>query len=102
MTTLTRYSLERRIYFVRGHKVMIDEDLANVYGVSTKRLNQQVRRNRRRFPADFMFQVTLEESKRLRLQIATSKKFKIVFDAIRQLMEEPGRSSPVVKGFSRS
>ena len=51
---------------------MIDEDLAALYGVPTKRLNQQVQRNRKRFPEDFMFQLTKEEAKNLRLQIATS------------------------------
>lgn len=54
--------IERRIYLIRGHKVMIDEDLADLYGVSTKRLNEQIRRNQKRFPDDFMFQLTKEES----------------------------------------
>lgn len=65
--------IERKIYFIRGHKVMLDADLATLYGVSTKRLNQQVGRNLNRFPADFMFQLTKEESESLRLQFATSK-----------------------------
>lgn len=52
---------------------MLDADLAVLYGVSTKRLNEQVRRNRSRFPDDFMFQLTREEVRSLRLQIATSK-----------------------------
>jgi len=51
---------------------MIDEDLAELYGVLTKRLNEQVRRNRKRFPADFMFQLTIEEEQNLRSQFATS------------------------------
>ena len=51
---------------------MIDEDLAELYGVLTKRLNEQVRRNRKRFPADFMFQLTKEEEQNLRSQFATS------------------------------
>ena len=66
-------ALERRIYFIREHKVMLDLDLAKVYGVSTKRLNQQVHRNLRRFPSDFMFQLTTDEVKSLRSQFATSK-----------------------------
>src|SRR6185436_19440994 len=49
------------ILFIRGQKVMLDVDLAMIYGVSTKRLNEQVRRNKRRFPPDFMFQLTKEE-----------------------------------------
>ena len=47
--------IERRIYFIRTHKVMLDSDLAELYGVRTKRLNEQVKRNIDRFPADFMF-----------------------------------------------
>ena len=65
--------IERLILLVRGHKVMLDVDLAVLYGVTTKRLNEQVRRNRSRFPADFMFQLTSEEVKSLRSQLATSK-----------------------------
>ena len=53
---------------------MLDVDLAEIYGVSTKRLNQQVRRNKRRFPDDFMFQLTSQEAESLRLQFATSNK----------------------------
>jgi hypothetical protein len=66
--------IERRIYLIRGHKVMLDADLAALYGVSTTRLNQQVRRNVDRFPPDFMFSLTLEENRRLMLQIATSNR----------------------------
>ncbi|MBI1804989.1 MAG: ORF6N domain-containing protein [Ignavibacteriae bacterium] len=58
---------------VRGERVIIDNDLARIYGVSTARLNQQVKRNPRRFPADFMFSMTKEEYNRLMLQNATSK-----------------------------
>jgi hypothetical protein len=65
--------VERRIYLIRGHKVMIDQDLAELYGVPTKHLNQQVRRNRKRFPEDFMFQLTKEENDILRSQFATSR-----------------------------
>jgi ORF6N domain len=53
--------VERRILFIRGEKVILDADLAELYGVTTKRLNEQVRRNRDRFPPDFMFQLTAEE-----------------------------------------
>ena len=72
--TVSLQLVERRIYLIRGQKVMIDEDLAELYGVSTKRLNQQVSRNRKRFPDDFMFQLTKTEAESLRLQFATSKK----------------------------
>ena len=71
--TVSLQLVERRIYLIRGQKVMIDEDLAELYGVSTKRLNQQVSRNRKRFPDDFMFQLTKTEAESLRLQFATSK-----------------------------
>ena len=64
--------IERRIYLIRGQKVMIDVDLAELYGVPTKRLNQQVTRNRTRFPEDFMFRLTKDEAESLRLQFATS------------------------------
>lgn len=61
--------IEERIFTVRGKQVMIDKDLALLYGVETKRLNEQVKRNIERFPEDFMFQLTMEEC--LRSQIAT-------------------------------
>jgi len=66
--------IERVILLIRGHKVMLDADLAALYGVTTKRLNEQVRRNKKRFPADFMFQLTTEEAKSLRSQFATSNR----------------------------
>ena len=53
--------IERSILFIREEKVMLDVDLANLYGVTTKRLNEQVKRNRNRFPEDFMFQLTEKE-----------------------------------------
>jgi len=66
--------IEKRILFIRGQKVMLDRDLGDLYGVPTKRLNEQVRRNMRRFPPDFAFRLTPEEDDVLRSQIATSKK----------------------------
>ena len=60
------------IYVIRGQKVMLDSDLAALYGVLTKNLNLAVRRNASRFPEDFVFQLTDEEDEALRLQIATS------------------------------
>jgi hypothetical protein len=65
-------SIENAIYLIRGQRVMLDSDLATVYGVTTKRLNEQLRRNRSRFPSDFAFQLTVEELTNLRSQIATS------------------------------
>lgn len=61
-----------RIYVLRGQKVMIDEDLAAMYGVETRRLNEQVKRNIKRFPKDFMFTLTLKEYESLKSQNATS------------------------------
>ena len=65
-------SITSRIYLIRGLKVMIDRDLAELYGVETKRLKEQVRRNISRFPEDFMFILTNQEVRNLRSQIATS------------------------------
>src|SRR5687768_858084 len=69
--------VENQIFTVRGQRVMLDVDLAILYGVTTKRLNEQVKRNQNRFPQDFMFQLTLEEGQSLkasRSQIATLKR----------------------------
>ena len=65
--------LERRILLVRGHKVMLDSQLAELYKLPTFRLNEAVKRNRRRFPDDFMFQLTREEAGLLTSQFARSK-----------------------------
>jgi hypothetical protein len=65
--------VERRIYLVRGHRIMLDADLAEMYGVPTKALSQAVKRNIERFPEDFMFPLTVEEHELLRSQIVTSK-----------------------------
>jgi hypothetical protein len=77
MTTSADFaSIERisqSIVMLRSHRVLLDADLAALYGVTTTRLNQQVRRNLERFPGDFMFQLTAQEHSALMLQIATSK-----------------------------
>src|SRR5262245_56704651 len=65
--------IERRILSLRGRRVLLDADLAELYRVPTKRLNEQVRRNADRFPGDFMFQVNAGEAAALRSQFATSK-----------------------------
>lgn len=65
--------IERRIYLIRGQKVMLDSDLAELYQVTTGNLNLAVKRNLTRFPADFMFQLTKEETDSLILQFARSK-----------------------------
>ena len=66
-------NVEGAIYLIRGQRVMLDSDLAAIYKVKTKRLTEQLRRNRNRFPKDFAFQLTTEEFRNLRPQFATSK-----------------------------
>ena len=68
-------AIREKIYIIRGRKVMFDKDLAMLYGVPTKRLNEAVKRNIKRFPKDFMFQLNKEESELfLRSQIVTLNK----------------------------
>jgi len=66
-------TVERRILLIRGQKVMLDSDLAELYRVQTKVLNQAVKRNTKRFPGDFMFQLNLQEVRNSRSQIVTLK-----------------------------
>ncbi|MEJ0037976.1 MAG: ORF6N domain-containing protein [Gammaproteobacteria bacterium] len=65
-------SITRSIVVLRGRRVVLDAELAALYGVTTKRLNEQIRRNQERFPPDFMFQLTEEEHRALRSHFATS------------------------------
>jgi phage regulator Rha-like protein len=65
--------IEKLILLIRGHKVMLDNDLAELYGVETKNLNRAVKRNLARFPGDFMFQLTADEHESLRFQSGTLK-----------------------------
>ena len=67
-------AVESHILFLRYHRVILDADIAKLYGVTVKRLNEQVKRNQERFPSDFMFQLTEKEHDALRSQFATSKK----------------------------
>jgi hypothetical protein len=69
---LSEETISNKIYFIRNQKVMLDSDLALLYGVETKRLNEQVKRNETRFPLDFMFQLTGTEFHNLKSQVATS------------------------------
>jgi len=64
--------IHHKIYTLRGKQIMLDEDLAELYQVETRRLNEQVKRNSERFPKDFMFQLSKEEYKNLMSQFATS------------------------------
>lgn len=70
---VTISKIEKMIYVIRGHRVMLDSDLAELYGVETKVLNQAVKRNYSRFPEDFMFQITRTEGENLRSQFVTFK-----------------------------
>lgn len=69
--------VEQKIHLIRGQKVMLDKDLAVLYGVPVKRLNEQVKRNKKRFPEDFMFRLTRDENNSLRSQIATLTEKKV-------------------------
>ncbi len=69
--------LMNKIYMIRGIKIMLDRDLAELYGVETKRLKEQVKRNRERFPVDFMFELTDSEFTNWRSQFATSNSDKM-------------------------
>ena len=92
----------RTILFLRGQKVMLDADLASLYGVSTKRLNEQVRRNRDRFPEDFMFRLSREEKKEVvancdhlnRLKFSST----LPDNAVRRLSNPPVRKKRMI-GF---
>ncbi len=77
LTTLPDEVLMTKIYIIRGQKVMLDRDLAELYGVETKRLKEQVKRNIERFPDDFMFELTDLEFNNWRSQIATSNSDKM-------------------------
>lgn len=71
---ITDKNITERIYYLRGEKVMLDTDLAEMYGVETKVLNQAIKRNIERFPPDFMFQLTENEWNALRSQFVTSNR----------------------------
>jgi len=85
------------IYEIRGQKVMLDSDLAGLYGVMVKRLNECVKRNLKRFPVEFMFQLTDEEWKNLRSQFATFSKDTRTY-TMNKLIEKPKATKPI--GFN--
>ncbi|MEI7512425.1 MAG: ORF6N domain-containing protein [Candidatus Uhrbacteria bacterium] len=72
LTLIPLERIENRIFIIRGKKVMLDRDIAELYGVETKVLNQAVKRNIERFPEDFMFELSLNEAESLRSQFVTS------------------------------
>ena len=71
---IPRERIERTILLIRGHNMMLDSDLAHLYGVTAGRLNEAVKRNENRFPIDFMFQLTKSEFDHLKSQIAISSR----------------------------
>ena len=91
-------SIQNRIYDLRGQRVMLDRDLAALYGSQTKSLNLAVKRNRNRFPGDFMFRLTKEEFEGLRFQIETLEKK----DSLRLQIETSKDSRNVTHSFSKS
>jgi hypothetical protein len=89
---ITEETVFRKIYLIRGHKVMLDADLAELYEVETKVLKRSVRRNIERFPDDFMFELTQEEWDSLRCQIGTSNDKVSLRSQFVTLSNEPSRS----------
>lgn len=99
VTALTLGEIVRRILLLREQKVLLDSDLAALYGVDTRRLNEQVKRNRDRFPQDFIFELTREEFDNLKSQSATSswggrRKLPLVFTEHGAIMAATVLSSP--------
>ena len=88
--TITEETVINKIYPIRGKKVMLDRDLAEMYGVETRRLNEQVKRNEKRFPADFMFQLTEQELEEWKSQNATSTKEKMGLRKLPNVFTEQG------------
>ena len=88
---LSEEIITNKIYLIRGEKVMLDRDLAELYGVETKYLKRQVRRNQLRFPDDFMFELSQEEFQNWRSQFGTSnqdKNIELVFRYLDELIEK--------------
>jgi hypothetical protein len=87
---ITDETVVNKIYLIRGKKVMIDRDLAEMYGVETRRLNEQVKRNEKRFPGDFMFQLTQQELHDWKSQNATSNKERMGLRKLPNVFTEQG------------
>jgi len=88
--------LDTLIFSLRGHKVMLDADLADLYGVPTKRFNEQVKRNLDRFPVNFMFQLTRKEWAYLRSQFATTTSYVVDAEDIPDMRSQFATASPQV------
>lgn len=87
---ITDENVINKIYLIREKKVMLDRDLAEMYGVETRRLNEQVKRNEKRFPNDFMFQLTEQELEAWKSQNATSNKEKMGLRKLPNVFTEQG------------
>jgi hypothetical protein len=87
---ISEETISNKIYFIRNQKVMLDRDLALLYGIETKRLKEQVKRNISRFPEDFMFELTKEEFANWRSQIATSNSDKMGLRYVPMVFTEHG------------
>ena len=97
--------IEQTILFIRGQKVMLDADLAKLYGVATKVLIQAVKRNARRFPPDFMFQLSKEELEHWRSQFVTSNPAAKLVEALERRSpgwRVPARTTPSESGEGRT
>jgi hypothetical protein len=90
MSEISLSKIENIIYVIRGQKVMLDSDLARLYGIETSHLNRQVRRNLNRFPGDFMFELNVEEFNSLICQIGISKKGRGGRQKLPLVFTEPG------------
>ena len=88
--TLSVEIVHSKIYLIRGDKVMFARDLAELYGVETRRLNEQVKRNIKRFPSDFCFQLTVQETRNWMSQIAISNKEKMGIRKMPYVFTEQG------------
>jgi hypothetical protein len=87
---LSEEAISNKIYFIRNQKVMLDRDLALLYGIETKRLKEQVKRNISRFPDDFMFELTKDEFSNWRSQFATSNSDKMSLRYLPMVFTEQG------------
>ena len=87
---ITDETVVNKIYLIRGKRVMMDRDLAEMYGVETRRLNEQVKRNEMRFPNDFMFQLTEQELGDWKSQNATSNKERMGLRKLPNVFTEQG------------
>lgn len=97
------YRVESIIFTVRGQKVILDSDLARLYGVKTKNLNKAMARNQSRFPEDFAFQLTAEEHSNLRFQSGTSSVYRVDTKCEDPPLAPPaGRPAPQGGGIQRS